>query len=1251
MMIIDPASATIDQLVRLQTNFIASIDLERAYDPAYRTKCSDTYIYLSEDKAFFTGLVNALTNLLPGGLHTVLETGPYGAGKSLLDVVRGDLFATPNNKAILDKLPNSFWKEQIEDLIHDAPALVTYIGGIRPQTQSNLDNAFIEALEKALPPGIQLHSQFDRARTWILSTYPGGKKSFLRTHFEQHLKQQANNDDPWTVGQIEEGLQRRMPEALDVFRRALDATTSWPGANFGPTTSTEVYEEIRTTLVGTQRQFSNMILFFDEFSQWASTASPQDISTLQSFVEWVNHSSHVAMVISSQVRPQRQGKGHNELETLISRTHPVAFNRSSYARLLRGAIRRVISPYPPIDSRPDWPKLAALHHECFPDDSEPVKTVHSYYPFHPAAVKALPALVDQLGYRERSIALYLSMGKDVPGFGQFIHGPLFEDDRGNLRLITFDRLFPYFEARLRDDNPPLYARYEQAKNIALDELGRRLVMTLALCDVLEARAPLITTEENIVRLLNLPQEDADSLVAVQQALQNLADNGLILKDGRECYKLSAPGGLSLTIVNRAITQRKQAIISSGVPVEARQAIPFINDAVKIALDLRKYHYSSPKDKELPFSKSTTVNPQQVKAIEYQKRFKVERTFTIELISRQQLLELKNKVALRQKQAEYEKILVVIATDTDSQQEDIENLRQAAHTLAQAGTTVGLPKSPLILSDVIREVSAAQQIGQDEPYRHTELLERALRTRFSQMLSQFIKEVRVETFLWYTPDLTTSDQAISASSLAEVADRAALYLGDSFPFGITLDNLIGKNSSSQVITALLQCRGISLTRGNQPPQKDRIIRGALVPIGLINEIKEGVASPTDSAEVIEPDPTNHKDTRVIWDLLDTTLGKGADSTTIAQVIQTISRQPYWLPKDLGIYFLAALVGFRELHIYKAGQAEQRTKDTLAELWKDPTDYVLKLPPRTNLSPEAQLLLSDLQVVIKATVPQQSELKEIELKNASFISEDQLEALITNINTWDTAIGKKARDLNNRLGLSFPSPLNEWLTFLTELETGELDRTQGVTYTSLLAQKIIDDSTSPQVYSGLLDSQIRQLQKLVGAANMLDRASTAVQKANAPEELISAWASFCADPLNETLRSGLQAALTVANLKDAEKPHKERQTTLVRDREKATQQNILFSDPPQEVQRNRDEAKVSNQSVDKSPKPEDEIKHEQADGWQIKVNRIAKTPISTDALLRCINLMQRLIAQIEEHGTNPNGDLVLDQIVSALKPSED
>lgn len=1236
MKIVDPISATVDQLVHLQTNFMASIDLEKAYDPTYRAKCSNTYIYLSEDEAFFTSLVNALSNLLPNGLHVILETGPYGAGKSLLDIVRGDLFATPNNQVILDKLPKGFWKEQIEEITRDAGSLVIYIGGTHHLTQSNLDSALTDALEKALPPGIQVNSQFDRASAWIASTYPGGENEFLRLRFEQCLGTLNSNSRLWTIGELEEGLRLRISNALDVFRKTLDDTMSWPGATFGAATAAEIYEEIRTAHVGNQRQFSSIIIFFDEFSQWANSASAKDISTLQSFVEWVNRSKRVAMVMSSQIRPQRQGDGHNELETLISRTYPVEFNRTSYAGLLAGAIERLILPFPPVDSRSDWSRLADLHQELFPHDKEPEKIVRRYYPFHPVTVKALPALADQLGYRERSIALYLSMGKDTPGFGKFLQGPLFEDDRGDLRLITLDRLFPYFEARLRDDNPPIYARYEQAISAASDELSRRLVMALALCDVLEARSPLASTPKNLVRILNLSPEDPDSSSNVQQQLQNLEDVGLIFNDGQDHYKLSAAGGLTLTRVNRAINQRKQAMINAGVPISARDAIAFIEEALFRARDLSHAGYPAPQEKDLPFSKSSYTEPCEVKSEAYRAHFKINRMFRIQLVSRQQLSDWRNKVAMDPKNVRYDTILVVIATDTDSQQVDLAKLPQAAYTLAQAGMTVGIPKAPFTLSDTIRETLAAQQIGQDELYRNAPVMERALKHRLSQLLSQIVKEVRVDAFDWYLPDLTSSDQPISLDSLEKLADRAAMYLGKSFPFGITTENLIISRLNKEVVTSLLQSSGIQLTRNNQKSQKERIIHDALTPIGLIKETRGGIAAPVDSAEVIEPDPIAHADTRAIWDIVDAALGKGGNGAAIAQVVQTLSQKPYWLLDDLGIYILSAFIGFRGLHILKSGQAESHSKDTMKKLWDNPADYVLKLPPRTTLSPDARLLLDDLQITIKGVLPQ-SRLSLIEIKQATFLSEDQVNTLNTMIRLWDTKVGKNARDTSIRLKLSFPSPLKEWLAFLKDLEEGTLDRTLGETYTTNLILQIRSGSgLTIQNISGMLDHQFRQLHQLVEETDMLNRAFATQQKQNAPEKLSSAWASFCTNPLDETLRRKLQAELTAATIETkfaspTEEPDKKAYNGAAIDTQRA--------DRFDEQNKHISSGKVK------------ETENQQEGDWQSQLDAIAAETITAGALQHCIDMIQRLLVQIEEQATMPSGKFVLSQIISALKPLED
>ena len=881
--------------------------------------------------------------------------------------------------------------------------------------------------------------------------------------------------------------------------------------------------------------------------------------------------------------------------------------------------------------------------------------VRGYYPFHPATVRALPALADQLGYKERSIAQYLSMGKDVPGFGQFIQGPLFEDDRGDLRLITLDRLFAYFEVRLRDDKPPIYSRYEQAMATVTDELSRRLLKTLALCDVLEVRTPLMPTEENLVRLLNLTSEDTDSLVDVQRRLQDLVDNGFVYVDGQGHYKLSASAGLSLSTVNRAVAQRKQAISSSGVPIGAAEAIPAIENAVKTALSLRNHNFQSPQKQDLPFSNDTNGERKRIKSGAYQNRFKLDREFTVQLVSRQQLQELRRKVALDRKNAQYDTILVVIATDTDSQQNDIDQVRQNARILSLAGMTVGVPKTPLNLSDAIREVKAADQVARDELYRNSQFAERALWDRQSRLLSQLINEVRVDAFEWYTPDLAAGDQPFSAKSLVEIVDKTAIHLGRGFPFGITVDNLVGTRLYSEVITSLLQSREIQLTRSRRKPQKDRIIRDALAPIGLINIANGGVTAPTDAAEVIKPDSASHADTRAIWDLLDTALGTGGSSQTIARVVNSLSHEPYWLPKDMGIYILSAFVGFYELHVYKAGDNIPCTAEILKKLWEDPISYTLKPAPRTPLSPEARLLLDDLQVVLIDVLPQ-AKLKRIELKNATSLSEDQLVVLSRNIHTWDTIVGIKAREITKLFGLTLPFPLKEWLAFLEEIEGGQIDRDQGETYTINLAKRIIKDPTAAKVLAGSLDHQVRQLQKLVDEAPMLYRAAAATQKPAATAQFETAWNAFRADPLNEIRRRELQTALTVVNI-EAElittpKGLSEEKTAMtIHDGSKIEYGAELSGIPLSTSTQNNIQADDLAKPINTSTLLEVEADKRHIDDWRASANTIAKVEINADALQRCISLMQQLVVHIKESGTMPSGEFVLTQVVTALKSLED
>jgi hypothetical protein len=1219
MKILDPADTTVGHLVSLRHNFMASIDLEKAYDQSYRGSCSRVYIYLPEDELFFKNVVDALMDRLPNRRHTILEIGAFGVGKSLLDIVRGDLFATPSNHVVLDKLPQTHWKEQIEALTSQSGYLVIYIAGAHPEVRSNLERALVKALQKALPDGIHLGSEFERAQTWLEGLRPGGSRSHLRPLLEQQLSQSSSTGQSWTIGQLEQGLQQREQTALNAFHNAFAAAIDWPVDSFGPTTAEGVYDEMLRTYVGSGRPFSGILIFFDEFAQWARTASPGDISTLQTFVEWVNRSRRVAMVMSSQVRPQHQGSGYNELETLISRTYEEPFKRTSYAALLCGALERRTKVYAPVDTSPDWSHLAALHQRLFPEDEAPDQHVHCYYPFHPVTVKALTVLTDQLGYHERSVTQYLSSGDDESGFGEFLQGPLFEDDRATLRLVTLDRLFPYFVPRLREDRQPIYSRYEHAIANTTGELNVRLIEALALCDVLEAAVPIPSTEEGLALILNLPA-DSESRAEVSQRLQNLADAELISTDGQGRYKLVASGSLSLPSVRRAINQRKQQMLSSNSAPGSIEAIRFIKDSTKFSADLRRHNFSLPPVENLPFSGDMQGNNRQIESAEYAKRFKISHSFEVELVTRQQLLVRAHQVRMNSAFARYETILVVIATDVDTQQQELDTARQVACELARTGVSVGVPKRPFALSDAILNVLAADQVIQQEAYRGAPVGELAKRQYQSQLLQATASEVNPEAFEWYTPDLDPQDQPLLINSLLKVADRAALYLGSACPNEIAQTNLVGDHKVQtkwDLVDDLLRADSIQISRRNGKQKKGSILRGALAPIGLISIRTGMVMSQFDTAHVVEPDLKSHPRMRAIWDLLDAAIGKGGDGTTIARIINELSRMPYWLPRDLAMYILSAFIGFRDLQVYsnRSNTLIVRDADALRKVWDDPTNYSLRLAYRVPLLADVRTFLQDLLVVIRATIPTNTPWQDI--NNANYLTEEQVKAVASALRIWDIEIGRKVRECAKRFNLNLPSPAKEWLGFLADIAEAKLNRSAGETYTVTLPERLTNNQVSLSSITSQLDHQMRQLHELVKDMDMIDRADSARQGTTERSPLAVAWGAFCAQPLNDTIRRDLRKALTALTVET--RPH------TMREQQLAGEESVVVSYPLEPTRK------------------EDS---EQSNDWKTIADSIAHRPFGAEALRRCVNVLQIMAEQQETDRKALFGEAILTHIVTAL-----
>jgi hypothetical protein len=230
--VLDATTATVSQLVRLRTTFMPHIDLYEAYDPDYRARCREAYLYVPEDKTFFQDVVRALTDQLPARRHVVLEQGAFGVGKSLLDIVRGELFGNPHdpqNRALLDTLPR-FLREQVEERTCGAGFLVVYIAGAHPQVRERLDRALIEALGRALPATIHVESQFERAGEWVAGIRASGAHSAIRIEeLERQLTQQPSSGRSWTLSELEAGLRQRDAGVLEIFRAVVQATIDFHG--------------------------------------------------------------------------------------------------------------------------------------------------------------------------------------------------------------------------------------------------------------------------------------------------------------------------------------------------------------------------------------------------------------------------------------------------------------------------------------------------------------------------------------------------------------------------------------------------------------------------------------------------------------------------------------------------------------------------------------------------------------------------------------------------------------------------------------------------------------------------------------------------------------------------------------------------------------------------------------------------------------------------------------------------------------
>ena len=892
----------VGELVEVRGEFLPFIDLRQVRNASYRRTCRDSYIYTDEDFRFFQLLYRGIAGLLPQKKRNLILLGPFGVGKSLNLMVTYDLFTSKYNGEVLKNFSDANLKAQLTSLTKDGPFLVIVLMGTK--VEGSLQDALVEALLQALPADIELASDFNQAAQYLdwLST-PDQRD--LKDRFEQALRLRSPSLD---LIALRKGITSRR-EFLELFREVYESAIGASYTRLSAANPSAIYAEAVKELVGKGKPYSGLLVLFDEFGQWVNDrARGEDYPTLTEFAEWMHSCENAFMVVATQTIPQsfNTTDDYDRFHTYLGRCETFELRREHYEDLIAGALRERGRRKDAVKTHPSWKKLAEIqrsYHPAYGADAQ--KAVWGYYPFHPGVIAALRPLADTLGQYERTIFKFVDPTEEQ-GFGAFLNEPTFHDD-GSLNLLTLDRLFPYFRREIQQELADTYNRYEEAaKENHSDHLSIRVLHLLVLLHVLGSRAPCTSSMTNLADLL--AESDNTNLA---EALNRLEDQGhVFIENGT--YRLTEAGA----ITRRHVESRLNQVVRQTGFVSAQDILTELQNYAGLAATIGE----PGRRPDLPISG-------EVESRSFLQRYSIHRRFSLKPISWRDVSSLADDSAKGSRISDPTSVHVVVVTEEENQRGTALNeARKAAILLASRGMCVGVPVAPFQNAAVVRAVRAVKALESERPYSGTRALDIVRKLRFRDLLNALDEFCSIAKFEWYSP---LGSPMTAPSSIDDLADRLALHYGAKFPPGIKSVDAVGAAINTDVVLKL--SKSVSFGIGVQKRKADQIIEQALVPLGLV---QVGKRKPTDSetpAKVAKPDSSTHKESAEIYEVLEGAFPPGRHgSDQIGAKVQTLLQPPYWLPRDLCTYYLAAFLTNREALLESNGYEQPHDRDVLRKL---------------------------------------------------------------------------------------------------------------------------------------------------------------------------------------------------------------------------------------------------------------------------------------------------------------------------------
>ena len=463
--------------------------------------------------------------------------GAYGKGKShivlaiLSILMQKDLNIFEKLLPALEKNPALF--QLVKDFYsNNKKILPIIIGG----SSTNLTQAFLLALQQTLSENnlldIMPRTNYEAA-VKVLARW---KKDFPETLkiFQSSINEPLKN----FIARLKNFETTAYQEFEKIYSQVTAGSTFNPFVNFDVP---EIFEGVAKSLQA--EGYAGIFVVYDEFSKFLESniknTSNNNTKMLQDFAEKCARSGnlqmHLLLISHKEISnyidalPKEKIDGWRGLSERFKHIH--FYNTfAQYYEIISAAILHNPKLWREFQYNRRL-KIAALYqqydnHKIFKEVQGEIKSlVVNCYPLHPVSIFILPRLSEKVAQNERTLFTFLSAK------GTFTFSAFLENPENNTSVLTPDLIFDYFEPLLRREiyGGELHKVFLLAQNIlqqiSEDELGSKIVKTLALIYMIEQFECLAPTKEEILKIYAASNYAASK---IEKTLDNLIEKKFVL---------------------------------------------------------------------------------------------------------------------------------------------------------------------------------------------------------------------------------------------------------------------------------------------------------------------------------------------------------------------------------------------------------------------------------------------------------------------------------------------------------------------------------------------------------------------------------------------------------------------------------------------------------------------------------------------------------------------------------------------------